>query len=153
MLTARVDDTDKIMGLEIGADDYLTKPFNPQEVVARVKAILRRATSGPIAPHVLEIGAVRLDVDSHSVTVQGGGVDITPTEFAVLQTLMLHPNHVFTRGELIERALGYAYDGMERTLDSHIKNLRKKIEENPAQPRYIETVFGIGYCMREERSS
>ena len=151
MLTARVEDSDKIEGLELGADDYLTKPFNPLEVVARVRAILRRATGAATPPHVLEIGLLRLDVDHRNVRVDGRTIDLTPTEFALLQTLMENPNHVFTRTALIERALGYSYDGMERTIDTHIKNIRKKIEDDPMQPSYIETVFGVGYCLREER--
>jgi two-component system alkaline phosphatase synthesis response regulator PhoP len=151
MLTARVDDSDKILGFELGADDYLTKPFNPLEVVARVKAILRRATGTPALSRVLEVGKLRLDMDSRVVTANGRALDVTPTEFSILHTLMAHPNRVFTRGELIEQALGYTYEGLERTLDSHIKNLRKKIEVDPAQPRIIETVFGVGYCLREER--
>ena len=144
MLTARVEDTDKILGLELGADDYLTKPFNPREVVARVRAILRRAGNLPQAPRVLEIGDVRLDVDRHSVSVEGASVEMTPTEFELLRVLMENPNHALTRSELIEKALGYSYEGMERTLDSHIKNLRKKIGGD-----YIETVFGVGYRVRE----
>ncbi len=149
MLTARVEDTDRILGLELGADDYLAKPFNPREVVARVKAILRRA-SGANAPHVLQSGALRLDLDRHTLTLGDRPVEVTPTEFALLQTLMENPNRAYTRGELIETALGYSYEGLERTLDSHIKNLRKKIEADPAQPRYIETVLGVGYRLREE---
>ncbi len=151
MLTARVEETDKLVGFELGADDYLTKPFNPQEVVARVKAILRRVSGTPAPTRVLEVGVIRLDADARTVTVNGRLLEVTPTEFAILQTLMERPNRVFTRTELIEQALGYSYDGLERTLDSHIKNLRKKIEVDPGQPRLIETVFGIGYCLREER--
>jgi DNA-binding response OmpR family regulator len=150
MLTARIEDGDKILGLELGADDYLTKPFNPREVVARVRAILRRSTTTPIAARVLQIRGLRLDADRHTVSVDGHALETTPTEFAVLRTLMENPNHAFTRNELIEKALGYSYEGMERTLDSHIKNLRKKIEDNASEPRYIETVFGIGYRLRDE---
>ena len=145
MLTARIEDGDKILGLELGADDYLTKPFNPREVVARVRAILRRTSTAPVSARVLQIGGLQLDVDRHTVTIDGRAIETTPTEFAVLRTLMENPNRAFTRGELIEKALGYSYEGMERTLDSHIKNLRKKIEEDPSEPRYIETVFGVGY--------
>jgi DNA-binding response OmpR family regulator len=149
MLTARVEDADRLRGFEIGADDYLTKPFNPVEVVARVKAILRRVQSEPLSPHVLQCDSVRLDVDAHLLLVEGQSVEITPTEFAILKLLMQNPNHTFTRGELIEGALGYTYEGLDRTVDSHIKNLRKKIEPDPAEPRYIETVFGVGYRFRE----
>jgi two-component system alkaline phosphatase synthesis response regulator PhoP len=144
MLTARVEDTDKILGLELGADDYLTKPFNPREVVARVRAILRRAGNTLKAPRVLASGHLHLDMDRHLVRLEGEIVETTPTEFELLRALMENPDHAFTRGELIEQALGYAYEGMERTLDSHIKNLRKKIGSD-----YIETVFGVGYRFRE----
>ena len=152
MLTARVEDAEKIQGLNLGADDYLTKPFNPEEVVARVRAVLRRTKQGVQASHVLESGVLRLDVDERTLSLNNELVPITPTEFALLRALMQQPNHSFTRDELIEAALGYHYDGLERTLDSHIKNLRKKIEVDPSQPRYIETVFGVGYCFREKDS-
>ena len=149
MLTARVEDGDKILGLELGADDYLTKPFNPREVVARVRAILRRATITPSTTHVLQVRGLVLDVDQHNVTIDGRAIETTPTEFALLKTLMENPNRAFTRGELIEKALGYSYEGLERTLDSHVKNLRKKIENDPTDPQYIETVFGVGYRMND----
>ncbi len=148
MLTARVEDTDKILGLELGADDYLTKPFNPREVAARVRAILRRAQGAPLAPRILQVRGLRVDMDEHSVTLNERAVDVTPTEFALLKALLENPNHAFTRTELIERALGYGYEGLERTLDSHIKNLRKKIGEE-----FIETVFGVGYRLRDEENS
>jgi two-component system alkaline phosphatase synthesis response regulator PhoP len=149
MLTARVEDTDKILGLELGADDYLTKPFNPREVVARTRAILRRAGASAPASRVLEIRGLRLDADRHTVSINATAIETTPTEFALLKTLMENPNHAFTRGELIEKSLGYSYEGLERTLDSHIKNLRKKIEDDPTEPEYIETVFGVGYRLRD----
>jgi two-component system alkaline phosphatase synthesis response regulator PhoP len=152
MLTARVEDRDKIDGLQLGADDYLTKPFNPLEVVARVQAILRRANGTIGVPHVIEIRGLRLDVDYRTLTVCGNPVDVTPTEFMLLQLLMENPNHVFTRAALVQRVLGYAYEGMERTIDAHVKNVRKKIESDPSQPEYIETVYGVGYRLREERS-
>lgn len=145
MLTARVEDADKILGLELGADDYLTKPFNPREVVARVRAILRRSASTPTPARILEHGALRLDVDQHRLTLDGAAIELTPTEFALLKTFMENPRHAFTRQELIEKAMGYAYEGLDRTLDSHIKNLRRKIETDPGDPRYIETIFGVGY--------
>jgi DNA-binding response OmpR family regulator len=150
MLTARVEDGDKILGLELGADDYLTKPFNPREVVARVRAILRRATSTPAVTHVLQVRGLLLDIDQHKVTIDERAIETTPTEFALLKTLMENPNRAFTRSELIEKALGYSYEGMERTLDSHIKNLRKKIEDDPSAPEYIVTIFGVGYRISEE---
>jgi len=149
MLTARVEDLDKILGLELGADDYLTKPFNPSEVVARVRAILRRAGGALKPAPVIQIRGLRIDLDKHAATVDDRPLDLTPTEFDILHTLMQNADHAFTRAELIEKALGYTYDGLDRTIDSHIKNLRKKIEADPARPEYLETVFGIGYRLRE----
>jgi len=134
----------------VGADDYLTKPFNPREVVARVRAILRRAGGAPTPARILQVGELQVDVESHTVSLGGAAVDVTPTEFALLRTLMENANHAFTRSELIEKALGYSYEGLERTLDSHIKNLRRKVEADAANPRYIETVYGVGYRMRDK---
>jgi len=150
MLTARVEDADKIVGLELGADDYITKPFNPREVVARVRAVLRRAVGGPAQPKVLQLGGLLMDLDQHEVMVDGQPVDLTPTEFELLQALMENPGHAFTRSELIEKGLGYTYEGLDRTLDSHIKNLRRKIEPDPSNPTYIQTVYGVGYRLRGE---
>ncbi len=149
MLTARVDDVDKIVGLELGADDYVTKPFNPQEVVVRVKAILRRSSGTLKPPAIMQIRGLRLDLERHTVTIDERPLDLTPTEFDILRVLMQNPERAFTRGELIEKTVGYGYEGLERTVDSHIKNLRKKIENDPAQPEYLETVFGVGYRLRE----
>ncbi len=147
MLTARVEDGDKIAGLESGADDYIPKPFNPNELVARVRAVLRRTGNNFAQPHVIQFGSILLDVDRHEVQVDGRPVELTATEFNILRALMENPGHAFTRLELIEKGLGYTYEGMERTLDSHIKNLRKKIEADPSNPTYIHTVFGVGYRM------
>jgi len=147
MLTARVEDGDKIAGLESGADDYIPKPFNPNELVARVRAVLRRAGNNFGQPHVIQFGSILLDVDRHEVQIGGRPVELTVTEFNILRALMENPGHAFTRLELIEKGLGYTYEGMERTLDSHIKNLRKKIEPDPSRPTYIHTVFGVGYRM------
>ncbi len=146
MLTARIDDIDRIIGLELGADDYVTKPFNPREVAARVKAILRRAHPTAQETHqVLHIGRLTLDPAARRVTLDGRAVQLTPSEFAILHRLMRSPGRAFTRTQLVEDALGYDYAGLERTVDSHIKNLRRKLEDNPAQPQRIETVFGVGY--------
>ena len=147
MLTARVEDSDKIVGLEIGADDYITKPFNPQEVVARVRALLRRShlERGMTAPQVLQVGGLRLDLGRRELTTSGQPVELTPTEYNLLRTLMESPGYAFTRDELLEKGLGYAYAGMGRILDSHIKNLRRKIEPNPKKPTYIQTIYGVGY--------
>jgi two-component system alkaline phosphatase synthesis response regulator PhoP len=152
MLTARVDDSDKIVGLEIGADDYITKPFNPREVVARVRALLRRSQRGgasSTAPQTLQTGWLILDLGRRELLVKGEPVELTPSEFELLQVLMESPGYAFTRDELLEKALGYAYEGMGRTLDSHIKNLRRKIEPDPKNPTYIQTIYGVGYKLIE----
>ncbi len=145
MLTARVEDTDRIVGLELGADDYIPKPFNPREVVARVRAVLRRAGSTAAPSKVLRSGELTLDLDGHTLMLNERSVEVTPTEFELLKAFMEQPAHAYSRAELIERALGYDYAGGERTLDSHIKNLRKKIECDPTHPAYILTVYGVGY--------
>ncbi len=151
MLTARVEDTDKIVGLELGADDYISKPFNPREVVARVRAVLRRVGSGAAQPHVLQVGELRLDLDRHQAMLGDRSLELTPTEFDLLKMFMENPGHALTRLELIEKGLGYAYAGLERTIDSHIKNLRKKLDLAPDSLAYIETVHGVGYRLRGER--
>lgn len=151
MLTARIEDVDKILGLELGADDYVTKPFNPREIVARVKALLRRVRRGELSSvtDVLQISDLRMDVKRHEVTRQGKPIDLTVTEFNILRALMENAGYAFTRDELLEKGLGYVYGGLERTLDSHIKNLRQKIEDDPKQPQYIQTVYGVGYRLIE----
>jgi len=151
LLPARVDDMDKIVGLELGADDYITKPFNAREVVARVRALLRRTQldqGRSVTSYILSVGGLRLDTEQHTVTVDGVAVDLTRTEFKLLQLLMESPGHTLTRDELLENVLSYAYEGMGRTLDTHIRNLRKKIEPDPDNPHYIQTVYGIGYRLR-----
>jgi two-component system, OmpR family, alkaline phosphatase synthesis response regulator PhoP len=150
MLTARVEDTDKIVGLELGADDYIAKPFNPREVVARVRAILRRSGSVTPPPPTLSVDQLRINLESHQVTMNNSPLDLTPTEFNLLRVLVENPRRAFTRLELIEQGLGYAYEGLDRTVDSHIKNLRKKIGVEPEHPVYIETVYGVGYRLRGE---
>lgn len=146
MLTARVDASDRIAGLEMGADDYLTKPFSPRELMARVRAVLRRAQPAPEAVAApLRAGELELDLESHAVRSGGRSLDLTPMEFDLLATLMRNPGRAFSRLELLERTQGFAYDGYERTIDVHIKNLRKKIEADPAHPLYVLTVFGVGY--------
>lgn len=146
MLTARVEDTDKIVGLELGADDYITKPFNAREVVARVRALLRRTHMGdrPL-PSILTVGQLRLDTGKRELTVDGRPVELTPTEFKLLQALMENPGYTFTREELLEKGMGYAYEGMGRTLDTHIRNLRQKLEIDPHRPEIIQTVYSVGY--------
>ena len=150
MLTARVEDTDKIVGLELGADDYVTKPFNPREVVARVRAVLRRASGATASVHALRVGDIVMDIDRHEVVVEGRPVELTPTEFGLLRVLMENPGHALSRTLLMEKGLGFSYDTMERTVDSHIKNLRRKIEPDPTHPTYIQSVFGVGYRLRSE---
>jgi two-component system alkaline phosphatase synthesis response regulator PhoP len=150
MLTARVDDTDKIIGLEMGADDYVTKPFNPREVVARIRVQLRHAQHVSAPDPMLRCGALKLDVERRLITLDGQPVDVTATEFDILRTLMQNPGAVFTRDELLQQALGYSYAGLGRTIDSHIKNLRQKIEADPRNPVTILTVYGVGYRLAED---
>jgi two-component system alkaline phosphatase synthesis response regulator PhoP len=151
MLTARVEDSDKIIGLEIGADDYITKPFNPREVVARVQALLRRSRQdGRTFPHVLQVGPLTLDPGRRELFVDGVLTELTPSEFELLRVLMENPGYVFTRDTLLEKALGLSYEGIGRTLDSHIKNLRLKIEPDPKNPTYIRTIYGVGYKISDE---
>jgi two-component system alkaline phosphatase synthesis response regulator PhoP len=143
MLTARIEDTDKIIGLEIGADDYVTKPYNPREVIARIRARLRSHD----APHsqTLQVGRLQMDINRREVTLDGRTIDLTPTEFQLLRLLMEQSGYVFTRSELINKGLGHDFEGIDRTLDSHIRNLRSKIETNPRRPDYIQTIYGVGY--------
>ena len=153
MLTARFEDMDKIAGLELGADDYVTKPFNAREVVTRVKALLRRQKldqRSPTTARVLVNGGLRLDVDHHTLTVNARRVDLTRTEFNLLEILLANPGYTITRDELLEKALGYAYEGLGRALDTHIRNLRRKIEPDPDNPTYIQTVHGVGYRLTGE---
>jgi two-component system alkaline phosphatase synthesis response regulator PhoP len=150
MLTARVEDHDKIVGLELGADDYVAKPFNPREVIARVRAVLRRVHGESAPPRVLRTGGVIIDLQAHQVEVHGEPVKLTPTEFSLLRALAENPGHALTRLELIETGLGYSYEGLERTVDSHIKNLRRKLDKAGAAPDLVETVFGIGYRLAVE---
>lgn len=150
MLTARVDETDRLIGLELGADDYVTKPFSPRELVARVRAVLRRTGAGREPAAVpITAGDLTLDLERRQVFVAGRGIDLTPTEFDLLLVLARHPGRVFTRLDLLDRVQGYAFEGYERTVDAHVKNLRQKIEPDPKQPRYILTVFGVGYRFAE----
>jgi two-component system, OmpR family, alkaline phosphatase synthesis response regulator PhoP len=145
MLTARADEIDQLVGLEQGADDYITKPFSPRIVVARVNALLRRSDVLKASKNPLQVSDLVIDQDSHTLTRSGETIDLTPTEYSLLVTLASQPGRVFTRLQLLEAAQGVAYEGYERTIDAHIKNLRAKIEANSKKPRYIETVFGIGY--------
>jgi two-component system response regulator BaeR len=144
MVTARVEEIDRIVGLELGADDYVCKPFSPREIVARVKAVLRRSQP-QLEELQLKVGPISMDCATREVSVRGKPVSLTPNEFALLKALMARPNRVFTRGELLDLVQGYSSDGYERTIDSHIKNLRKKMAENFAEQEVISTVHGVGY--------
>jgi two-component system alkaline phosphatase synthesis response regulator PhoP len=152
MLTARVEDNDKIVGLEIGADDYITKPFNPREVVARVRALLRRTKmQQEIQPPLrLQSGDLILDIGKRELIREDMMIDLTPSEFEILKVLMHNPGFVITRDELAEKALGYGSEGIGRTLDSHIKNIRKKVDLPDAEQSFIQTIHGIGYRLREQ---
>ncbi|MDZ4771297.1 MAG: response regulator transcription factor [Chloroflexota bacterium] len=149
LLTAKIEETDKVAGLELGADDYITKPFGMAELVARVRAVLRRADKTAEETRVC-VGAVTLDEDTRRVTVEDRRVDLTPTEFALLACMMRAPGRVFNRLDLLETLKGDTLDGSERTIDVHIRNLRAKIESDSANPRWIETVFGVGYRFSAE---
>jgi DNA-binding response OmpR family regulator len=149
MLTARVEEADRVVGLELGADDYVTKPFSPRELVARVRATLRRAGGEVGPPTVIRAGDVELDIAALAATVAGEPVDLTPTEFHLLATLVRQPGRIFSREQLLEAVHGVAFEGYDRSIDSHVKNIRRKIEPDPHRPRYIQTVYGVGYRFDE----
>ena len=147
MLTARVEEIDKLIGLELGADDYITKPFSPREVVARIKTVLRRAGSAQVSSKVIRVGDLVIDLDAHMVQRGMETIELTPTEFNILTEIAAQPGRVFSRIQLLKAVQpdSFAYEGFERTVDAHIKNLRHKLEPDPKTPVYIETVFGVGY--------
>jgi len=144
MLTARVDEIDRLLGLELGADDYICKPFSPREVVARVKAVLRRIHPRP-TENRLNVGEIVLDEQRHQVLISGKEVKLTPCEFQLLKVLLAHPNRVFSRGELLNLVQGYDFEGYDRTIDTHIKNLRKKVATMVPDRELVSTVYGVGY--------
>ncbi len=149
MVTARVEEADRLIGLELGADDYITKPFSPREVVARVRAVLRRSEGPAVPMEILRAGEIEMDLTKHSVTVSGHAVELTPTEFDLLAALMQEPGRAFTRMQLLDQVQGETFEGYDRTVDAHIKNLRQKINDDPKHPRFILTVFGVGYKFAE----
>jgi two-component system alkaline phosphatase synthesis response regulator PhoP len=150
LLTAKLEESDKVLGLELGADDYITKPFGMRELVARIRAVLRRAGQETPSDEVLRAADIVLDRGRRSVEVAGRPVRLTPSEFDLLAVLMATPGRVLSRAVLLEQIQGSAYEGVERTVDVHIRNLRTKIELDPSAPRYVETVFGIGYRFRPD---
>ncbi len=150
LLTAKIEEDDKVLGLELGADDYVTKPFSPRELLARIRAVLRRLGQDAPSGQLLRAGDITLDQDRYFVEVSGEPVNLTRSEFDLLAALMAAPGRVFSRLDLLDRLQGTAYEGYERTVDVHIKNLRAKIEANPRQPEYIQTVYGIGYRFAAE---
>ena len=150
MLTARVEETDRLMGLELGADDYISKPFSARELVARARAVLRRVQGGVRQPGLLRAGELEIDMSGHRATREGHDVHLTRNEFDILATLARSPGQTFTRNQLLDRLHGVAYDGFDRSIDSHIKNLRRKIEPDPAEPVLILTVYGVGYRFKDE---
>jgi len=149
MLTARDDTTDKIIGLELGADDYVTKPFNPKEIISRVRAVLRRSAGKAVPIAILNVGEIIIDTEKRLVRRGDWKIDLTPIEFEILRVMAENPGRVYSRMQLLDKIQGDAYEGYERTIDSHIKNLRKKLELDPEHPRYIITVYGVGYKLGE----
>jgi DNA-binding response OmpR family regulator len=153
MLTARDETTDKIVGLELGADDYITKPFDPKELVARIKNVLRRLEVRAKPEALLKVGNLSIDMAKRQVHLDEEAIELTPLEFDLLRVLAESPGRVFSRMQLLDRLQGDAYEGYERTIDSHIKNLRKKIEPDPEHPALIVTVYGVGYKLEEDKDA
>lgn len=150
MLTAKAAEADRVVGLELGADDYVVKPFSPRELVARIRAVLRRLDGAGAEEEKIIIGSLQIDLKTREVNVDERMVELTPTEFDLLAYLARHPGQVFTRLQLLREVQGYTYDAFARTIDTHVKNLRRKIEPDPKQPRLIQTVHGVGYRFSRE---
>lgn len=150
LLTAKLEETDKVLGLELGADDYVTKPFGMRELLARIRAVLRRVGSDSRQSATLKVADVSLDRDTRNVRVDGKSINLTPSEFDLLAALMESPGRVYSRADLLIKLQGTSFEGVERTIDVHVRNLRTKLEPDPANPRYIETVFGVGYKFSEQ---
>ena len=149
MLTGRSEESDKLVGLEIGADDYVTKPFSPKELVARVRAVLRRTERPRVDSEIVRVGEIMLDIPRMRATVTNRPVELTPTEFQLVTTMAREPGRVFTRGQLLDAVHGVAFESYERAIDAHVKNIRRKIEPDPREPRSVLTVYGIGYKIAE----
>jgi two-component system alkaline phosphatase synthesis response regulator PhoP len=150
MLTARAEETDRLIGLELGADDYIIKPFSPRELVARVRAVLRRTKGGVRQPGLIRAADLEIDLNGHVVKRAGETLQLSRTEFNLLATLAQNPGQAFTRAQLLDRLHGVAYDGYDRSIDAHVKNLRRKLEADPAAPSYVLTVYGVGYKFTDE---
>ena len=149
LLTARDEETDTVVGLELGADDYVTKPFSPRELVARIRAGIRRIQQPKASEDIISFSDIHMDINARTVTRQDVTLDLTRTEFDLLRVLLQNPLWVLTRSRLIEDAIGYSFEGFERTIDAHIRNLRRKLEPDPKNPTYITTVFGVGYRLQD----
>ncbi|MDP6451903.1 MAG: response regulator transcription factor [SAR202 cluster bacterium] len=150
MLTARVEETDRLIGLELGADDYITKPFSPRELVARTRAVLRRAGGETRQRDIIRVGELEIDLGAHRVSRAGESAHLTPIEFNILTTLAQQPGQTFSRGQLLDRLHGVTYESYDRSVDSHVKNLRRKLEPDPSEPQYVLTVYGVGYRFNDE---